>query len=150
MNKNKENKTKVKQEIKKEVKKEIGNKRKIIKKLNKTRPKLTDLTTKKEIAVTSKSYKMNQRGAKFSSKDGNVRVCHSEYVLKIITSSKGNNSLNGLTVCKFFINPGLALFTWLKQLASNYKNYKFQNIRFNYIPSCPTTTPTTNEQKQRE
>lgn len=39
------------------------------------------------------------------------------------------------------INPGRSKrFPWLSKVANNYETYKYNSLKFMYIPSCPTST----------
>ncbi len=70
------------------------------------------------------------------SKEGHVRVCHSELLGTV--SSSGD----AFSVVAYSINPGLFNFTsWLANIARNYESYIFKSLKFRYVPACPTTSP---------
>lgn len=48
---------------------------------------------------------------------------------------------NGFFAGGFVLNPGLPTqFTWLSGIASSYQKFKWNYLRFIFVPSCPTTT----------
>lgn len=73
---------------------------------------------------------------KFSrSKNGrDVLVSHREYIGRV----------NGATIfanASYPINPGLPqTFPWLSSMAPLYESYKFESLRFEYVPACSSST----------
>lgn len=60
---------------------------------------------------------------------GAVCIRHREYIGDIISSS----SANTFKIQSFDINPGLeTTFTWLSQIASNFQEYEFQGLLFEF------------------
>lgn len=65
---------------------------------------------------------------------GSVRVRHREYISDI-------NSVGlAFQTISYPINPGLASFPWLSQLANLYESYVFKSLHFEYEPATATTT----------
>nr|QWC36210.1 coat protein [Pelargonium necrotic spot virus] len=76
---------------------------------------------------------------KFTRSKGAVTITHRELVGQY-NNSAGlvvNGSVGG-TIYK--LNPSNALlFPWLQSIASNFDQYKFDNVKLTYIPMCATT-----------
>jgi len=65
--------------------------------------------------------------------DGCIRVSHRELVAELTGSSL-------FEVTAYSINPGLrGTFPWLGQLSRLYEFYRFQNLVFEFVPSCSST-----------
>lgn len=66
--------------------------------------------------------------------NGAIRVRHREYVRDITGTTN-------FTVASIAVNPGIAAsFPWLSAVASRFERYKFNSLRFDYVPSCSVTT----------
>jgi len=66
-----------------------------------------------------------------------VTIKHRELVQSVILE-QGDLDAVSLSV----IQPGCAtLFPWLSTIAARFQRYRFDSLRFDYIPRCPTSTP---------
>jgi len=66
------------------------------------------------------------------------RVVHKELLQDVL----GSISYNGNSPDNVYeINPGLvSSFPWLGVIAQNFEQYKFNYLRWEYVPRCPTST----------
>lgn len=73
--------------------------------------------------------------AKFKTAREGVRVEHREFLGNV-------NGTVGYNVAQFPVNPGISLtFPWLSGLASQWEQYRFIHVQFEYITRSPTTQP---------
>lgn len=88
----------------------------------------------------SKGYEAVRRGPNSTpTKGGGVRVRHREL---LDSSLVGASTWTQLYKNEYEINPGLSgTFPWLSTIAKNYTEYRVHGLSFDYVPSCPTTTP---------
>lgn len=88
----------------------------------------------------SKGFEMLRRGPNTTvTKGGGVRVRHRELLDSSLVASEDWSLAYAR---EFEINPGLsATFPWLSTIAKNYTEYRVHGLSFDYVPSCPTTTP---------
>jgi len=71
--------------------------------------------------------------------DNTCRVVHRELLSNIL--SNPNTSLAWLIIQSYALNPGLATtFPWLANIAMNWERYRFNKLRFVYLPRCATST----------
>lgn len=71
-----------------------------------------------------------------------IRVSHSELLATVMTPPGGPFDPEGFSVVKSLsINPGLKdTFPWLSLQAKGWEMYKFNMLRFRYVPRCSTAT----------
>lgn len=66
--------------------------------------------------------------------DGSVQVRHREYVGEVLGSI-------AFAWDSYPINPGLeTTFPWLWPIACRFESYRFESLRFDFEPACPTST----------
>lgn len=75
------------------------------------------------------AYKVETR------KDGSLMVSNHEIFVDTIAGEAG-----ATTFSKFFVNPALSRFGWLQNTARSYEFYRFEELRFVYLPARATTT----------
>lgn len=110
-----------------------------MKKNNKSGPQ--PARSKSAAGIAIKNQKKG-KGPKLVGKSFGLSVTHSELV-SIVEAP----ILNDVTadwevqVESRVLNPGVSgLFPWLSRIARNYEKFQFDHLRFEYRPSCPTTT----------
>lgn len=69
------------------------------------------------------------------SRGGVSRVSHTEYVADVSNST-------GFSATQYEVNPGLAIFGWLRQSAKTYEKYRWNHLIFEYQPSGAVYTTT--------
>lgn len=71
------------------------------------------------------------------SSDGKIVVSHREYINDVV----GSDVFGGFTA-SFPVNPGMGnTFPWLHHMAFQYEAYRFRDLKFQFCPSLPSTTP---------
>lgn len=90
-------------------------------------------------APTSIGTTVVSGGPKQISGHDSVTVIHRE----LISSITRDSAIPGFRVAQRFpINPGLPQsFPWLSAQAVNWDQYSIKSLRYEYVPSCPTTAP---------
>lgn len=77
---------------------------------------------------------------RFKKGNGSVTVTHRE-LIGTFNNSTGLVVNSGVTGNQYRLNPANAvLFPWLQTLASNFDQYRFDNVRLQYVPLCGTST----------
>jgi len=88
------------------------------------------------VAVSTKGRSQGPRVS--GSRGGGFRVRNTELLQSV---QMGTTSSVPTALYFFGINPGLQLsFPWLSLIAQNFQSYQFHSLRFDYRPSCPTTS----------
>nr|UZP17159.1 coat protein [Cucumber necrosis virus] len=93
-------------------------------------------------APVSYAYAVKGRKPRFQTAKGSVRITHREYV-SVLSGTNGEFLRNNGTGPNndFSINPlNPFLFPWLVNIAANFDQYKFNSLRFEYVPLVNTTT----------
>lgn len=76
---------------------------------------------------------------KFSRSKGAVTISHRELIGQF-NSTSGMVVNGGVAGNIYKVNPSNPLlFPWLQTLAANFDQYKFDNLRLQYVPMCATT-----------
>lgn len=97
-------------------------------------PQKGGMSSKSSAPVATSRKVKTSRPSVTSGKNGDVRVCHREYVQDI-------NGSGVFSVNSFSINPGLkGLFPWLSQIASRYESYRFNSLQFHLNTLAPTSS----------
>lgn len=98
---------------------------------------VTTKTTVTSVPI-AKNAKVTIGTAKITNKPKGTRIVHCEYIADVVSRQQT------FDVTRYAINPGLeGTFPWLSTIANRYEYYKFNNLKFEYKPVCPTTTPGT-------
>lgn len=85
-------------------------------------------------AYNRKSKTSAPRFSSLPGGDGKILVRHTEFVDVV-------NASVTFEAKSYPLNPGMGdTFPWLANIASNYEYYQFKALRFEYRPSCGTTT----------
>jgi len=85
-------------------------------------------------APVSMSRKVAMSTPRYYSRNGTVAVTHSEYIGTV-------NAATAFTTTTYSVNPGSStVFPWLSNVAANYNKYKFNRLRFVYVPAASTST----------
>jgi len=92
-----------------------------------------DYTTNQGDVAQNSLFKGNSAAsASFSNHPGGVRVQHREFIQDITNGAVAGAFANNT----FIVNPGLSfVFPYLAQLASNFEQYKFHGLCFEFISS---------------
>lgn len=105
-------------------------------KSNRKKPKQTDKICQQPIVQTRTV--LNQRAKVTQSSPTTIRVRHSEMVGTVHNSTAGWGVSNTFSLR---LNPAAsATFPWLSNMAQMWERYTFHDLRFTYVPRCPTTT----------
>lgn len=92
-------------------------------------------------APVALSYAVKNRPPKISSHAGVTTVEHFELIDSVITTT--TSFLNAVNIP---IQPGsLETFPWLAQMAKLFKKYRFNSLKFVFIPFCSSSTAGTIE-----
>lgn len=76
-----------------------------------------------------------------SSPNGSIKIRHREQFSEVYRPSA---TADYATIFSERINPGnSSMFPWLAGIAPSWETYKFSSLRFEYVPSAPTTAPGT-------
>lgn len=86
------------------------------------------------VAVAKKQRNSVVAGIR-SLNNGDVVVTHKEYLGDIAGSTS-----NFAVTATLNLNPGLTEFKWLSALAKRFESYRFENLRFHFETSAPTST----------
>ncbi|AAR26609.1 coat protein [Havel River virus] len=92
-------------------------------------------------APISYAYPVRGRKPKFQASKGSVRITHREYISVIEGNTDGNFVVNNGSGASndFSINPlNPFVFPWLVSIASNFDQYTFRSLKFEYIPLANT------------
>jgi len=109
----------------------------------KKKVKLPSIKKKKKKSIRSAapvavSRKMSTPAPLVGGKSG-FRIKHRELLQDVVGSIAYNG---GLETNVYEINPGLtSSFPWLGPIAQNFEQYKFNSLRWEFVPRCATTTP---------
>lgn len=93
-----------------------------------------DYTTNEGELSTNSLFagKQDRGSASFETQGGGVRIKHREFVQDIFQGPTTSTFTNA----SFIVNPGLAfVFPYLAQIASNFEQYKFHGLVFEFISS---------------
>jgi len=94
------------------------------------------LRLKKSGVPAAKNVSVTVRAPRLRQDHKTAHVEHSELLVEAIAGSGAFESSG------FDINPGLDTFPWLSKIANNYTKYKFEKLRFYYVPiKTNTDTP---------
>lgn len=86
-------------------------------------------------AVVTKSRSQGPRVS--GSRGGGFRVVNTEL---ISTVNMNTSTVVSVGLAAYSVNPGLSgTFPWLSAIGANFQSYRFNSLRFEYKPSCPTT-----------
>jgi hypothetical protein len=93
-------------------------------------------------APVAYAYPIKGRKPKFQASKGSVRITHREYVSVIDGIAGGAFRVNnGSPANDFSINPlNPFVFPWLVSIASNFDQYTFRSLKFEYVPLANTST----------
>lgn len=93
-------------------------------------------STKLVSAPIAKTKIVTIERPQFGYKRHSILVKHKEYVTSVFGTNAPLRNVTG--VC----NPSNAgSFPWLSTLAFNFDKYRFVRLHYEFVPSCPTTTP---------
>jgi len=100
----------------------------------------------KRRAYADKSITMGYSASQHSRENKPVIVRHREYITDITTSTlpfvqRGPGNTTNLG---YRLNPAASsTFAWLSNIATNFEQYKFLKLKFEYVPTCGEVGSTT-------
>lgn len=95
-------------------------------------------STQRTNVPIAKGYTTTSLGPKQVSGKDYLIVSHRELVGPVYIPVTGFDTFQ---VSSYSINPGLSTsFPWLSSTADSWDQYEIKHIRYEYVPSCPTTT----------
>lgn len=101
--------------------------------------KIRSITNQKSKSIRPKSFNLSQNQVPFmnSMKDG-FKVRHREYIGDVVGSTL-------FSATTYLVNPGLnTSFPWLSNIASNFEQYRFSGLVYEFKSTCGDALSSTN------
>lgn len=95
-----------------------------------------------QVAGVSQSMPVRRRAPRITGSRGNITITHKELVgeVSILNSVIGTSPTYANGRSAYTASPtNSALFPWLSSIASNYDYFRFNRLRFVYVPLCATS-----------
>jgi hypothetical protein len=95
------------------------------------------------VAGVSQTMAIRRSKPRITGSRGSIRIVHKELVGEIVTAVGGmsTSALKAKGESIYHLSPtNTHLFPWLSRVARNYDYFRFNRVRFVYVPLCSTST----------
>ena len=97
--------------------------------------------SKRIVAPVSIAIKQETKAPRLNTRDGNLLVSHREFIgYSKFTPLDGVSWVLDGDLPLYLTPTNPALFPWLAKMAQNYEKYRFNRLRFEFVPLQPTSS----------